>query len=147
MKASFLYYVNYSTAFQEESSDNSKAEIFKQREKWQERIMYYWSRWTGIPTTETGYDEMKDTRSSWRETSPRLMTQRQTRPVVVVARNRTQQQTTSHAYQRARETGSGISLDVRRSTHAFSSGTRSYPSASNVHDATTQPVLEAFRLR
>lgn len=113
--------------------------------------MYYWSRWTSIPTIEADNDETRDARPSWRETAPRLVAQRETRPVVVVTRNRTQPLSAPLAYRRERiqerDTSSGISLDVRRSTHAFSSATRSYSSASSVHDATTQPVLEAFRIK
>jgi hypothetical protein len=109
--------------------------------------MYYWSRWTSIPTT----DEAQEMQSSWRDTAPRLAAQRETRPVVVVARNRTQPLSTSSAYQRERlrerATTSGISLDVRRSTYAFSSATRSQTPASWQHDATTQPVVEAFKIK
>jgi hypothetical protein len=102
--------------------------------------MYYWSRWTSIPTT----DEIQEVQPSWRGTSPRLAAQRETRPVVVVARNRMQPLSASSAYHRERlqkrTTTSGISLDVRRSTSTFSSATRSQTPASWQHDATTQPV-------
>ena len=111
--------------------------------------MYYWSRWTSIPTTESRTDEAQEMQPSWRETAPRLAVQRETRPVVVVERRRTQPLPASFAYQRKRvqerATSSSISLDVQRSTHAFSSMTRSYTSASWQHDATTQPIAEAFR--
>lgn len=113
--------------------------------------MYYWSRWTGIPTTETRTDEVQEMQSSWRETAPRLTAQRETRPVVVVERRRTQPLPASFAYQRKRvqerETSPGITLDVQRSTHAFSSTTRTHTPAGWQHDATTQPVVEAFRMK
>lgn len=111
--------------------------------------MYYWSRWTSIPTTESRTDESQEMQASWRDTAPRLAVQRETRPVVVVERRRTQPQPAPFAYQRKRvqerKTSPGISLDVQRSTHAFSSATRSHTTASWQHDAATQPVLEAFR--
>ena len=113
--------------------------------------MYYWSRWTSTPTTETEAEEARETRSSWRDTAPRLVAQRETRPVVVVARNRTQPLAASTAFSRERSrehtTESGISLDVRRSTYSYSSATRTYTPAGRQHEATTQPVIEAFRLK
>lgn len=111
--------------------------------------MYYWSRWTSSSTTEeeTRSERTRETRPSWRDTAPRLVAQRETRPVVVVTRSRTQTRPVPFAYHqessRERETGDGISLDIQRSTHAFSSATRS----QNWYDATTQPVIEAFRLK
>ena len=113
--------------------------------------MYYWSRWTSIPTPENKADEIRAAQPSWRDTAPRLATQRETRPVVVVTRNRTQPLSAPVSYQRRRvqerSTTSGISLDVRRSTNAFSSDARAYTPAGSKHDATTQPVLEAFRTK
>lgn len=112
--------------------------------------MYYWSRWTNISTTET-LDETQEKLPSWRDTAPRLAAQRDIRPVVVVARNRTQPLSTSFTYQserfNGRETSEGISLDVRRSTYAARSATRALTPADQQHDATTQPVLEAFRMK
>ncbi len=109
--------------------------------------MYYWSRWTSIPTT----NEAQEPQASWRNTTPRLVAQREMRPVVVVARNRTQPLSASSAYQRERlqerATTSSISLDVRRSTYAFNSATRTHTPASWQHDATTQPVVEAFKIK
>lgn len=113
--------------------------------------MYYWSRWTNMPDTETEANEARETRSSRRETAPRLAAQRETRPVVVVARNRTQPLAASTAFSRERgrerDTESGITLDVQRSTYAYSSATRACTPAGSVHEATTQPVIEAFRLK
>lgn len=113
--------------------------------------MYYWSRWTGIPTTETEADEVREARSSWRDTAPRLAAQRETRPVVVVTRNRTQPLAASTAFSRERSrernTDAGISLDIQRSTCAYSSATRAYTPTGRQHEATTQPVVEAFRIK
>lgn len=110
--------------------------------------MYYWSRWTNIATTET-LEEMQEKLPSWRDTVPRLAAQRAIRPLVVT-RNRTQPLATPFTYQReriGRETSEGISLDVRRSMYASRSATRALTPASQQHDATTQPVLEAFRMK
>jgi hypothetical protein len=110
--------------------------------------MYYWSRWTNIPTTETRVDESQETHyASWRDTAPRLEAQRETRPVVVVAR-RTQPLSALSTSRRERfqrrETSPGITLDVQRSLYA---STRSCAPAGRQHEATTQPVVEAFRLK
>jgi hypothetical protein len=113
--------------------------------------MYYWSRWSNISTTETRTDEAQEKQASWRDTAPRLAAQRETRPVVVVTRSRTQPLPASSSYQRARfqerDTSEGISLDVRRSTYAARSSTRALTPAGQQHEATTQPVLAAFRLK
>lgn len=113
--------------------------------------MYYWSRWANIPTTENRADEIQEAQPSWRDTAPRLAAQRDTRPVVVVTRNRTQPLSAPVSYQRRRiqerATTSGISLDVQRSSHAFSSDTHTCTPASSVHDATTQPMLAALRIK
>lgn len=106
--------------------------------------MYYWSRWTNIPTTETETDGSQEMHASWRDTAPRLEAQRETRPVVVIARSRTQPLKASSAQRRERITSSGITLDVQRSMYT---STRSHTPASRQHDATTQPVVEAFRMK
>ncbi len=109
--------------------------------------MYYWSRWTNITTDEM----VQESRSSWRDTAPRLAAQRETRPVVAIARNRTQPLSTSPACQRERgqkhTTSSGVSLDVQRSPYPTRSATRGYTPAGQMAEATTQPVVEAFRLK
>lgn len=111
--------------------------------------MYYWSRWTNIPTTETRVDEFQETHyASWRDTAPRLKAQRETRPVVVVTRSRTQPLSAPSTSRRGRfqehETSPGITLDVQRSLYA---STRSCTPAGRLHEETTQPVIEAFRLK
>jgi len=107
--------------------------------------MYYWSRWTNIATEESRAGETRIMHSSWRDTD-RQTALRETRPVVVVARSRTQALSTSFAPQRSRcqerGTSSRISLDVRRSrSYTTTSATRSHTSASWQPEATTQPVL------
>lgn len=116
--------------------------------------MYYWSRWTSIPTAETRTDEARRARPSWQDSTSRPVAQRETRPVVVMTRRQTQPLSAPSAYQRTRlrerETSPGISLDVRRTTHAFSSATRTQTPSGRQHDATTQPtqsVVKAFRLK
>ena len=109
--------------------------------------MYYWSRWTNIPTIENADDEAREKQPSWRDTAPRLTALRETRLVVVVTRNRTQPQAASYAYQperfQERDTDEGITLDIQRSRYA----SRALTPASQLYEATTQPVLEAFRIK
>lgn len=106
--------------------------------------MYYWSRWTNMTTTETRTDDAQDARPSWRDTDHRLTALRETRPVIVVARNRTQAPSTFSAYQRGRvserDTSSRISLDVRRS-RSYTTAPHGLTPASWQPDATTQEML------
>ena len=113
--------------------------------------MYYWSRWTNISTTETRTDEARESQASWRDTAPRLAVQRETRPVIAIPRNRTQPLSAPSVHQRERgqkrTTASSVSLDVQRSPYPTRSTARGYTQAGWQPEATTQPVIEAFRLK
>ena len=94
--------------------------------------MYYWSRWTNMTTTDFAAETAQETRSSWRET----------RPVVVVARSRTQALSQSVGQPRGRvqvrDTSPHISLEVRRS-RTYTTG--SQEQARWKPEATTASVL------
>lgn len=104
--------------------------------------MYYWSSWTSNQTTITRTEETREGRSSWRDAEHRLEERRETRPVIVIARNRTQELSLSRRGQRyqARETAPRISLDVKRQTHSFTSMTRSQELPGWRPEATTEEV-------
>lgn len=106
--------------------------------------MYYWSRWTNITTTEVRTDDAQHTRPSWRDTDYRLPALKETRPVIVVARSRTQAPSASSGYQRGRagerDTSSRISLDIRRS-RSYTTAPHALTPASWLAEATTQETL------
>lgn len=101
--------------------------------------MYYWSSWTSNQTTITRAEETGEAQPSWRDTDRRLEARREARPVIVIARNRTQALRTPRRGQyQARETGPRISLDVQRQTHSFTSQTRLQELANWRPEATTE---------
>jgi hypothetical protein len=107
--------------------------------------MYYWSRWANITTeNENGTDGEKDVRQSWQETGHRQAIRRDTRPVVVVMRRDTQAlpkvTTQQRDRARVRNTGTRISLDVRRQTYTGAPSTGPLRPASHISDATTEDL-------
>src|SRR5882724_1335622 len=120
------------------------------KEKEEERLMYYWSRWANIPVTETIDNEQTlNSRVSWNEPTYEPDPVRASRPVVVFARRNTQPLVASSPSRRAREwerdtEEEGITLDIGRASYA---PTRSRVHSSEVAPQAARQVVEPFRLK